>query len=178
MSQDKIGLPRGRPIVEHVNSILKAKKTFVGTPEYRSPNRYSEQVRLVWPVLINKQSDHCYVAVTLYPNDCGLRFTICLVYYDRNIWRLDFEPMDRVEINPGLDGNEYSLATIQGPHCHRWEENRLFATRYAIPEPLPFRIPLPREVQTWDNAFRHFAGATNIDQPVEVPPWPARENLL
>ena len=171
-------MPRGRPIVEHVDSILRAEKTFAGRPEYKKPNRESDQVRLDWPVLINNQSDHCYIAVTLYPNDSELRFTISLVYYGRNIWRLDYEHMDRVEINPRLDGHENSLEIIEGAHCHRWKENRLFATHGNIPEPLPFRVPLSKEVRTWENAFRYFVGATNIHQPAEVPPWPARERLL
>lgn len=167
----------GRPIVALVDELLSAPKRLVGTIQQRNPNREAEQARLHWPVLVNGQSAECYVAVTLYPDDGELRFTICLTYRDHNIWRLDFEPMNHIEVNPLLEDHDLSLATIIGPHCHRWNENRLFATHDAIPERLPFKTPLEK-VQTWEKAFRHFCGETNIEQPRRVPPWPPRERLL
>ena len=170
-------LADSRTIVALVDELLSARKQLVGTIQHRRPNRATEQARLNWPVLVNGQTAECYVAVTLYPNDEDLRFTICLAYLDHNIWRLDFEPMEHVALNPNLAGHEFSLATIRGPHCHRWSENRLLATKGTIPEKLPFRTPL-ENVYTWDNAFRHFCGETNIDQPPQVPTWPPRERLL
>ena len=170
-------MPRGRPIVELVDGLLEAQKEFAGRLQHRPPNRAAEQAWLHWPVLVDGQTAECYVAATLYPNDDELRFTICLTYRDHNVWRLDYEPMYRCEVNPRLNGHEFSLATIWGPHCHRWEENRSFATHGTVPETLPFRVPL-LGVHTWENAFRHFVGETNIDQPRDVPAWPPRERLI
>ena len=154
-----------RPSIEHVDTMLKAKKVLIGEPEDRGPNRDSEQARLVWPVLVNSKSDQCYVSATLYPNDRDLRFSISLVYYDHNVWHLDFVPHYRAEVNPPLVGHDNGFETIWGPHCHRWEENRQFSQHGAIPHPLRFRVPLPADVQNWENAFRYFAGEVNIDQP-------------
>ena len=149
----------------------------MGMPEPLSPNRISEQARLRWPVLVGGISKNCYLAATLYPNESFLRFTISLVFQERNISRLDYEPTDRIEINPPLAGHPFSLETIRGPHFHRWTENKHFASAGVIPETLPFRVPLVG-MHNWDNAFRHFAGETNIRQPAQVPPWPRRERLI
>lgn len=178
MSLDRSKLPIGRPHVERVDIIIKARKEFIGKPESRRPNRHSEQVRFDWPLLVNGQTDYCYVSAILYPNEPELRFNISLIYLEYNIWRLDFDLWGRIKVNPPLPGHEYNLATIDGPHCHPWDENRRFAVGGLIPEPLPFRVPLDKDIQTWENAFRYFAGATNIGSPVEVPIWPPRERLL
>ena len=167
----------GPPIAELVDDLLNASKMLVGQVQLRRPNRVSEQARLHWPVLVSGQSAECYVAATLYPNEGDLRFTISLVYRGSNVWRMDFEPMTQIKVNPLLRGHEYSMARIAGPHCHRWEENRMFATPRAIPDPLPFRVPL-EGVRNWESAFRHFVGETNIAQPIEVPPWPRKEGLI
>ena len=131
-----------------------------------------------WPLLVNGQTDYCYVSAVLYPNEFELRFNISLIYLEYNIWRLDFDPWGRVKVNPPLLGHKFSLATIDGPHCHPWNENRRFAIGGLIPEPLPFRVPLDNDIQSWENAFRYFAGATNIGSPIVVPTWPPRERLL
>lgn len=178
MSQDNFRLSRNRPSIEHVDLVLKAEKEFIGEPEYRRPNRDSEQVRLVWPILVNNRSAQCYVSATLYPNDRDVRFSISLVYYEYNIWRLDFVPFYRAEINPHLPGHDNSMQTIWGPHCHPWEENRRLSQQGAIPHPLRFRVPLPKDVKNWENAFRYFAGKVSIHPPQHVPTWPRSERLL
>lgn len=171
-------MPDDQPIAVLVAALLADQKQFAGDPEPRRPNREGEQGRIHWPVLVRGQSAQCYVAATMFPEDEDLRFTISLVLRQDNIWRLDFEPDDRIEMNPELAGHEFSLATIRGPHCHRWEENRLFASRDRIPSPLPFRVPLPSSIRTWEQAFRHFVTETNIDQPAQIPQWPRRRRLL
>ena len=167
-----------QPVAELVEALLAAPKEFTGDPEPQRPNRADEQGRIYWPVLVNGQTDQCYVAMTMYPEEVDLRFTISFVFRQDNVWRLDFEPDDIPHLNRPLPGHEYSLATIRGPHCHRWQENRHFSNRDRIPVPLPFRTPLPYGIRTWEQAFRHFLTETNIAQPREEPLWPRRERLL
>lgn len=170
-------MPKSAPIANLVDDLLSREKALAGEPQWGPGNRRAEQGRLHWPVLIGSGSAGCYLAATIYPEDQSLRFTITLNFKDKNIWRLDFEPEERIELNPFLRGHQYSNVTIHGPHCHRWTENRLFATPTMIPEPLPFRVPL-EGVRSWESAFRHFIGDTGIGQPRDVPAWPPRERFL
>ena len=130
-------MPDNRPISELVDELLVEPKELVGSIQHRLSNRGREQVRLEWPVLVRGQSAQCAVACTLYPNAEDWRFTICLIFRNLNIWRLDFEPEDRIERNPLLPGHTYSGAEIRGPHCHRWKENSRYATRNALPDEHP-----------------------------------------
>ncbi len=176
-------MPDSRPIVELVDELLAARKELTGSIWPRRANREAEQVRAEWPVLVNGQSAECSLAWTLYPNADELRFTICLLFRGLNIWRLDFESEDRIERNPLDPGHPRSGLEIRGPHCHRWEDNRRFATRDAIPSGLPFRVQYDGTKvgpQVWENAFRFFLGQTGIEQPEasEIPPWPKRERFL
>ena len=171
-----------KPITELVNELLAAPKELAGI-QPGIPNRHGEQARYEWPVLVGGQSAECAIACTLYLNDPKWRFTICLIFRRNNIWRLDFEPEDRIELNPPLLGHPYSQAMIRGAHCHQWEENQKFATHNAIPATLPFRVPYegPQSwPNVWENAFRFFLGETNIKQPGggEIPPWPPKEKFL
>lgn len=160
-----------------MDALLAAEKELAGDPTWRRPNRATEQARLSWPVLVNGIVADCFLAATIYPEDRDLRFTITFNCHDKNVWRLDFEPWDRIEMNPFLPGHPLSGATIRGPHCHPWEENRRFGVSGRIPDELPMRIPLPN-IRSWDSAFRHVLGETNIRQPAVIPPWPPRERFL
>lgn len=176
-------MPDNRPIAELVDELLAARKELTGTVRLRQANREGEQIRAEWPVLVNGRSSQCALAWTLYPNAPEMRFTICLLFRSQNIWRLDFEPDERIERNPLIPAHALSGAEIRGPHCHRWEDNRRFATYHAIPEQLPFRVPYSGSrtgPQVWENAFRFFLGQTGIEQPEasEVPQWPRKERLL
>lgn len=171
-------MAQGRPIADLVDELLAADKELAGAPEWRQPNRETEQGRLHWPVLVKGEISDCYLAATVYPVDPELRFTICLVYRDRNIWRLDYEPTERVEFNRFIKGHPYSGLPIAGPHCHRWEDNRVYVSHASIPEEFPIRTPLGEEVRSWEKAFRYLLGETNIAQPREVPSWPPNERLL
>ena len=163
--------------VELVDQLLAAQKEFIGDPQYRPPNRASGQARLRWPVLVNGESAQCTVEMTQYFNDLDLRFTVGLMVFEKNVWRLDFEPPDRRHANPILPGHPNSLEIISGPHSHRWEENRRLAKRGQIPDPLGFAVPLPASVRTWEQAIRHFVQETNIDPPRYVPEWQERGAL-
>ena len=170
-----------RPIAELVAQLLATPKELVGDPSPKAANR-DDQVRWAWPVLVNGEADQTYVSATLYPNDIDPRFSISLIFGTHNIWRLDYE-LGRIETNPFLPGHEFSGKVIYGPHCHQWDENRRFATKSTIPDPLPFRVPLNipltgTRVQQWENSFRYFAGQTRIGQPHVVPEWPTRGRFL
>lgn len=175
-------MPDSRPIAEIVDELIAARKELVGTPQPRPPNR-EDEYRLLWPVLVRGESDWCSVSCTLYPNSPELRFTISLLLGNICVWRLDFEPDWRIEHNCSLPGHQYDMATIKGPHCHRWAENRRFATHNMIPQTLPFRVPYdgPKTgPNVWENAFRYFLGETSIEQiPDErMPRWPRRDRLI
>lgn len=177
-------MPNGRTLLDLVDDLLAAPKALAGDPQLRHPNRVNEEVRWRWPVLANGESDSCSVTANLYPNEADLRFSISLTFLAHNIWRLDYEPIHRVEHNPFLLGHKYSLATIAGPHCHPWKENRRLAARGQIPVPLGFRVPLEMPnthadgSHRWEKVFRHFLGLTNISQPPAVPPWPPQGTLI
>jgi len=169
-------------IVELVDALLAAPKELAGYIEPGKPNRVG-QVRFQWPVLVNGESQDCYLAFAQFPNEEPWRFTICLVYRMMNIWRLDFEPNQRVEINPPLPGHQYSEAAIRGAHWHRWTENRHFAQGSASSIRLPFRIPYEGPItgrNVWENAFRMFLSAVFISQieSGRIPHWPTRITLL
>ena len=176
-------MPDSRPIAELVDELLAAPKELVGDARFRPPNREEEQARLLWPVLVKGESDRCAVSCTLYPNVPDLRFTISLILSNMSVWRLDFEPDWRIEHNGPLPGQRYDSATIRGPHCHRWAENRRFASHNMIPQTLPFRVPYdgPKTgPNVWVNAFRYFLGETGIEQIPEgrMPRWPRRDTLI
>lgn len=164
-------------VADLVDKLLVADKELIGSPVFGVGNRSGER-RLVWPVLVSGESTNCTLCVTAYPGDHELRFTITLNFRDVNIWRLDHESPLRCEINPFRTGHPYSGERICGPHCHPWSLNRGEATPKTIPDPLPWRAPLPQNVRGWENAFRWFLGETNIAQPGRVPDLPKRESLV
>ena len=160
-----------------IDDLLAAEKELAGEAFWSLGNRPDEQ-RLDWPILVRGETTNCRVSVTAYPNSPDSRFTITLNYENRNVWRLDFEPPDRIEVNPYLRGHELSNVTVFGPHYHSWEDNRHEATPAAIPEKLPWKRPLPPGVKSWESAFRWFLGETNVAQPQAIPALPARTRLV
>lgn len=164
-------------IADLVDQLLAADKELIGNPVFGDGNATRDK-RLSWPVLVSGESSRCVVCATAYPFDADLRFTLTLNYEDHNIWRLDHEPIYRCEINPFVTGHPYSGQTICGPHCHPWDLNRADATPKSLPDPMRWRMPLPPNVQGWENSFRWFLGEANIAQPAVLPDLPRRETLV
>ena len=175
-------MKRSRPITELIDDLIASPKELIGEIQRNNPNRDGQE-RLQWPVLVNGESADCYVAFTLYPNEIELRFTICLVFRSINIWRLDFVPNQQVEINPSSLGHPFSGKLVQGPHWHRWTENRHMVRSNVASITLPIRSPYARTENgqnVWENAVRAFLAETGIAQleSSRMPQWPKRSALL
>jgi len=171
-------LRSGRHIADLIDALIEAEKSLIGEPLWHEGNRVGEEERLDWPVLVNGESVNCKVSITAYPNLPYLRYTITLNYEDRNIWRVDHESPDRVELNPFRVGHELNGLRVIGPHCHTWADNKGDATPATIPDPLPWRRPLPDNTRSFDSTFRWFLGEVNVDQPVALPALPNRTRFL
>ena len=163
-------------IAKLIDRLLDADKTLAGSPGWHAGNTAADE-RFEWPVLVGGETAECAVAVTAYPDDPDLRFTITLNYRDHNIWRVDYDPPYRRETNPIMKGHPYSGDMIYGPHCHPWDINRDDATPATIPL-LRWRRPLPPQLRGWQNTFRWFLGETNITQPDTIPDLPRRTRLI
>ncbi len=169
-------------LVTLIDALVSAPKELAGDLQPGRNNR-DEQLRFEWSVLVNGEGLNCYLAFTQYLNDVPPRFTIVLVYREISVWRLDFEPNQRVELNPPLLGHRYSEALIRGAHWHRWTENRHFVQGSASSIKLPFRVPYEGPMDgpnVWENAFREFLDAVAIAQIENrrMPQWPTRSRLV
>lgn len=114
--------------------------------------------------------------VIAYPEAPTLTFMMTVVYSDEAISRLEYGDFE--EHNNGwLVPQHIRRWKIRGPHFHKWEDNREFATRATLPVELEYAILLPQAVRGFPNTFRWFCGQHNV-RVIDVPDYPGPELLV
>jgi hypothetical protein len=114
--------------------------------------------------------------VIAYPEMPALTFMMMVTCEDVAISRLDYG--ENEEHNNGwYVPTDIKRWKIRGPHLHRWEDNREFASHSTLPETLEYAIVLPPAVRGFANTFRWFCGEHNIVIR-DVPDYPGSELLL
>lgn len=166
---------RNEPIVSVIDRLLAAKKTLAGAPEW-SEVRFNGEARLVMPLSIGEQISSAVLEVNAYPNIRDMRFRI-MVRLEQCLCRLDYV-FDEPHVNPFDVWRDCGRSFCE-PHYHRWADNKRYATRLELPDPLRVARVLPPTIRQFDAAFRWFCSDLNIDQPpsgmIELPP---RSRLL
>jgi hypothetical protein len=89
-------------------------------------------------------------------------FTICLIFRDRPVFRVDFVDANECHNNPHW-GEKFGLdPMVCGPHAHPWHMNRdhiLRQDRWY----LDCRYPLQAQIRRFDQAFPWFADQVNLE---------------
>lgn len=159
-----------------VDDFLGTSKSLAGEATWTTAQREGD-MRIKWPLLISGELSEASLTIISYPREPQLRFRIVLSY-EKAIWRLDYvyddhhvNSMDRpVNLPPG---------PINEPHVHTWALNRRFATGANLPSRLLNASILPRNIRSFDNAFRWFCGETNIHLGAgPLPELPKSDRLL
>lgn len=164
--------PDIRDIVDH---LLAERKELAGKPFWHRGPR-SGQMKWKAPMSLSGEVLSMDLIVIAYPEMPSLTFMLMVTCEDIAISRLDYS--DGEEHNNGwIVPAHIKRWKIRGPHLHRWQDNREFATVHALPDKLEYAIVIPSAAKGFANAFRWFCGEHNIVVP-NVPDYPGSELLL
>lgn len=167
-----MGPPDIRDIVD---DLLAHRKKLAGTPRWGTGPR-SGQIKWKAPLSLHGEVLNMDLIVIAYPEMPVLTFMMMVVYDDVPISRLEYG--ENEEHNNGWYVPPHITRwKIQGSHCHRWPDNREFATHSSLPEILEYATLLPNSVRGFENAFRWFCGEHKIEIEA-VPDYPGSELLI
>lgn len=159
-----------------VDAFLQKGKTLVGIGGWRRDS-HERSYRWVRPVEIEGELPGFDLTVKAYPRSRNLKFRIILAY-GKAIWRVDYAN-DSPHINSIDHPPDLDLEPIIGPHYHRWEDNRRFATMNSLPSGLVNARILPQNLRSFESAFRWFCGETKITVGnADMPILPKPDTLL
>lgn len=159
-------------ICDWVDSILAASKRFRGKPAPWGDGNRSGELRVKrWPVEVEGELIGLFVAVTAYPTEPLLRFTVTLNVQVPGwpkaacIWRIDHEPENYKYHTPRLadflKDTSPPDTVLRVPHYHSWAANRYLCQPRLLPVELKEAAPLPNAGR-FDRVFRWFCGETRI----------------
>lgn len=157
-----------------VDDLLAVEKIPVGIAAW-APSSRDGDLRLKQPLLIGQSISDATLTLIAYPRSPSLRFRVVLSY-QRAISRLDFVDDDH-HINSQNRPSHLPPGPINEPHYHSWRDNRRFATANHLPERLLNASVLPKNIRTFESAYRWFCAEANI-RVREVPELPIPDTLL
>jgi hypothetical protein len=163
-------------IREVIDAFLAKPKTLAGLGAWQRDS-HERTYRWVRPVEIDGELPGLDLTVKAYPRNRALKFRIVLAY-SKAIWRVDYAN-DSPHINSMNRPDDLVSEPITGPHYHRWEDNRRFATANSLPSSLPNARVLPQNLSSFERVFRWFCGETRITVGSrDMPTLPTPDTLL
>lgn len=158
-----------------IDDLLSRPKQLAGTPSWgRGPR--SGQIKWKAPLSLQGEVLEMDLIVIAYPEMPPLTFAMLVVYDDIAISRMDYGENEEHNNGSYVPPNITSWK-IRGPHCHKWQDNKCFATHSTLPDILGYASLLPSSVRGFENTFRWFCGEHKIGI-IDVPRYPVSELLL
>jgi hypothetical protein len=152
--------------VELADAFFAKKKRLSGSPPEFGP-RVGEQKtqglwRADWP--LTDENGISLGGEVRFNHSAASRkpFSICLVFRERPIYRVDFVDSTECHNNPYWGASFGLDPRVCGPHAHPWLMNRdhiLCQDRWY----LDCRFPLQAQIRRFDQAFPWFADQVNLE---------------
>jgi hypothetical protein len=147
------------------DEFLAEDKSLVGPPPEFGPKKNKSTSRsmwdAVWPIANSAgvvETGHLRVN---YAPASEKPFSICLIFRDQCLFRLDFVASTVCHKNPQWAAGYDLPPTVCGPHFHPWNANREEVLRQQGWE-LPLRAPLPPRIRRFDQALPWMAAEIKL----------------
>ncbi|ALR08231.2 hypothetical protein XFFB_02065 [Xylella fastidiosa] len=145
--------------IKAVDAFMQAPKILHGTskPVWESArNIYAARMKL--PIEVAGELHGPHINIDAYPDHRPRKFTIGILFADRFVCRLDYDP-------GATHSNKWRSGLppfVKGPHWHSWELNR---KEFIKPDPhfprLPYAIGFTK-ARHFDSCLRWYCQARNI----------------